>query len=156
MEISTSYSYGVSKSARESIFDLQHMLEQDPDMLTPEEATERFVTHYFAPHTYARKMFIAKDTVVVGKIHNHAHLNILIYGKCKVVTEFGNEILEGPRIWTSEPGTKRAVYALTDLEWMTIHHNPTDTENTDELEEYIIAKDYESFNALRLESGEIS
>jgi hypothetical protein len=40
------------------------------------------LTHHFSPvdekygcGTYAREMFIPKDTLIIGKIHRHQHLN---------------------------------------------------------------------------------
>jgi len=145
--VNASYSYGVSKSTRESILDLQHMLEQHPDNLTPEEAEEEYITHHFAPHVYGREMFIPKGMCIVGKIHKHAHLNILAKGRVKVVTEFGDDLIEAPHMWTSEPGTKRALVALEDLVWITIHHDPNGDGDTGELEKYIIAESFEAFDA---------
>jgi hypothetical protein len=153
--VATSYSYGgVEKATRNNIMELQGMLEKLPDNMSPKAATEKFVTHYFAPQTYARRMTIAKDMCVVGKIHKHAHLNILLFGSCKVVTEFGEEILAAPHVWTSESGTKRAVFALEDLEWITVHDNPDNLTDIDALEETFIASDYETFDRLQLEMGE--
>jgi hypothetical protein len=127
--------------------DLEALLKQQPDCLTAEEAEEEFVEHYFAPHMYARKMFIPKGLCVVGKIHKHAHLNMLVQGRVKVVTEFGDDFIEAPKMWTSEPGTKRALVALEDLIWVTIHHDPFGDEDTQRLEQYNIAESFESFDA---------
>jgi hypothetical protein len=141
---------------RNNIVHLQDVLLAQPNCITAEESEQDYVTTYFAPGTYGRKIFIAAGMCVVGKIHKHAHLNILMHGKCKVVTETGSETLEGPHIWTSEPGTKRAVFALTDLEWVTIHDNPENKTDIAELEKDIIAPDYESFDKLNLELGDIA
>ena len=63
-----------------------------------------------------------------------------------VITEQkGEEIIEGPCFMMSEGGTKRALYAVTDLVWTTIHHNPTNTEDLNVLEDMIIAKDYKEY-----------
>ena len=45
----------------------------------------------------------------------------------------------------SEGGTKRALYAVTDLVWTTIHHNPTNTQDLDKIEDIVIAKNYEEY-----------
>jgi hypothetical protein len=121
-----------------------------PDSISGEEMTERFVEHFFAPHVYARKLFIPAGMVLVGKIHNHAHLNIMLRGVIKVVTEFGEDIYSGPRIWIGKPGTKRAGLAIEDTEWVTIHPNLSDTQDLAELEEYVIAESYEEFDRLQL------
>ena len=43
------------------------------------------LTHYFSPiieefgcAVYGRQMFIPKDTLIVGKIHKHSHLNVIL------------------------------------------------------------------------------
>ena len=145
--VSASYSYGVGKPFREKVVDLEEMLMRQPDNLTPEEAEEKFITHHFAPNVYGREMVIAKGMCIVGKIHKHAHLNILAKGRVKVVTEFGEDLIEAPSMWTSEPGTKRALVALEDLVWITIHHDPKGDGDTNELEKYIIAESFEAFDA---------
>ena len=43
-------------------------------------------------------------------------------------------------------GTKRALYAITDLVWTTIHHNPTNTQDLKKLEKIVIAKDYKEYD----------
>ena len=45
----------------------------------------------------------------------------------------------------SKPGTKRALYAKTELVWTTVHLNPTNTQDLEELEEEIIAPTYEAY-----------
>jgi len=99
-------------------------------------------------------MFIPKGSVIVGKIHKHAHLNVILSGLIKVATEFGYHIYEAPKVWVSEPGTKRAVYALEDTRWLTVHPNFANTEDLEELESYVIADDYEELDKLLLEQGE--
>ena len=46
----------------------------------------------------------------------------------------------------SKGGTQRALYAITDLVWTTIHHNPTNTRDLKEIEKIVIAKDYNEYN----------
>ena len=41
--------------------------------------------------------------------------------------------------------TKRELYAVTDLVWTTIHHNPTNTQDLDKIEDIVIAKNYEEY-----------
>lgn len=102
--------------------------------------------HVYPPGLYLRTIFIPKGTVVVGKIHRHRHGNILSQGEVAVLTESGGlEQLRGPITVVSEPGTKRAVYALTDVVWTTIHLNPSDTQDLEQLEREIIAPTYQAY-----------
>jgi hypothetical protein len=98
------------------------------------------VIHHFAPGLYARELRAAKDSLVVGKLHKHAHFNTLLEGECSVATEFGDERIVAPAIWVSEPGTKRAIYCHTDIRWVTYH--PTEETDLDKIEEAVIAPDY--------------
>ncbi len=72
-----------------------------------------------------------------------------------VITEQkGEEMIEGPCFMMSEGGTKRALYAVTDLVWTTIHHNPTNTQDLNKIEDIVIAKNYDEYNNfLKSEEG---
>lgn len=120
---------------RAHIFRLQeHMLQQE-NLLD-----QCPVRHIFAPGCYAREMTIPKGIVIIGKIHRHRHVNIISKGKVRVATEFGIEQFEAPYTFVSEVGTKRAVFALEETVWTTIH--VTDETDLDKIEDYVIAKDY--------------
>jgi len=110
---------------------------------------DELTDHFFAPGVYARMFFIEKGSVVVGKIHKTEHLNIICKGRCSVSTEDGPMVLEGPCVVTSRPGVKKAVYALEDTTWITIH--VTDETNLEKIEDVVIAKDYDELETLRIE-----
>lgn len=120
---------------RGDILALQAAMEPMPQVECP-------LKHHFAPGMYAREIFIPAGTVVVGKIHRHAHINIIQQGLVKVVTEFGEQVYAGPHTFVSQPGTKRALVTLTDTIWTTIHTNPNDHTDPELLEREIIAPDY--------------
>lgn len=123
---------------RQQLYALQAAIGRDlPEVECP-------LQHVFAPGAVARTMFIPAGTVIVGKIHKHAHLNILSMGRVCVVTEAGGrEFLEGPLTMVSPAGTKRAVESITDAVWTTIHL--TDKTDLDEIEAEVIAKDFEEY-----------
>lgn len=99
--------------------------------------------HSFAPGVYVREIFIPKGTVLTGKIHRHEHPNFLMKGEVIVVTEFGGrEHLKAPMSMISKAGTKRAVYAIEDTVWITVHlTNETDLKK---IEDEIIAPTYDA------------
>ena len=101
--------------------------------------------HFFAENQYGREITIPPGQLVVGKIHKHSHLNIISKGECTVVTEFGSYRIRAPHIFTSDPGTKRALYTHSETIWTTIHT----TRKTDllEIEEEIIAPTFEAYDA---------
>lgn len=129
-------------SVRALLYRLQESVGQIPEVECP-------LQHVFAPGAYARTIFIPAGTVIVGKIHKHQHLNILSQGDVRVLTEGGGvEDLSGPLTMVSPAGTKRAVYAKTDVVWTTIHlTNETDLEK---IEEETIAKSYQEYEQFML------
>jgi len=127
---------------RAKIFDLQSIVESLPNQLEQEDHT----THHWAPGVYIREMNLLAGTVVVGKIHNHAHLSIITKGKVRVSSEFETATYDGPKIWLSPAGIKRAIFAIEDTQWFTVHHNENDTHDLDEIERFVIAPDFDTFD----------
>lgn len=103
------------------------------------------LTHKFCEGMYVREIFIPAGTLLTGKIHKHEHPNFLLMGTVSMITEDGGLIMmSAPQSLISPAGCKRAIYTLTDVRWVTVHLNPNGhTEFNDELEDEIIAKDYE-------------
>lgn len=103
--------------------------------------------HSFSDGIYVREIFIPANAKLTGKIHKHQHPNFLMSGVVKVITETGGEeMLYAPCSMISEPGTKRALYAVTDLIWITVHLNPTNTQDLQKLEKIVIAESYQDFD----------
>jgi len=117
----------------------QHLIHQVPEATTDVDAVLPLV-HHFAPHMYGREIFLPTESLVVGKLHRHSHLNVLMKGHVLVATEDGVEELIAPCVWTSKAGIKRVVYTLEEAIWLCVH--PTETTDLDEIEENTIAKSY--------------
>ena len=114
------------------------------------------LTHYYTPMdetygcgTYARQMFIPKDTLIIGKIHRHQHLNFIMQGEVRVFTEFGTKEYKAPCVFISEIGLKRSVYAVKDTIWVTVHQTKhLGEENLSKMEEEVIAPNYEELGLI--------
>lgn len=139
-ELETTEPREVSAQRRAGIMKLQQAMLEHPERLNLD--TDTPLRHFFAPGVYGREMSIPAGTLIVGKIHRHAHLNIISQGRVRVVTEFGEHELTAPHTFVSEPGTKRAVLALEDTIWTTIH--PTTSTDLEEIEREVIAPTYEA------------
>jgi len=121
-----------------------------------DQLPECTVKHYFTPQdekfgsfTYAREMTIPKDTIIIGKIHRHKHLNIISKGRVSVITEHGLKHYTAPCTFISEMGTKRAVYAEEGTLWTTIHTVSYGSEEyLDKIEAEVIAPSYEDLNLI--------
>jgi len=98
------------------------------------------VQHHFAPGSYGREIFLPEGTVIVGKIHRHAHLNVISAGRVLVLTERGVEEFAAPYTFVSPEGTRRVVYALENSVWTTVH--VTDSTDLAEIERELIAEQY--------------
>jgi len=138
---------------REDILSMEEFLKNTEGAMIGDNNTCP-LTHTFADGMYVREIFIPAGLFVVGKIHKHSHPNFLLKGTVMVVTEFGSERLIGPVSIISKAGTKRALYAITDLTWVTVHLNPTNTQDLAELEEEIIAPSYEAYEQFILEKNQ--
>lgn len=144
-------------SFRENINKVENaMLELIADGATQNTLISCTVKHFFTPQdekfksfTYAREMTIPEDTIIIGKIHRHQHLNIISQGSVKVITEQGLKHFVGPCTFVSEIGTKRAVYAEKDTIWTTIHTVSYGSEkDLDKIEAEVIAPSYEDLNLI--------
>ena len=116
------------------------------------EEVELKLSHTFAPGVYIRTAYVKAGSTVIGKIHKHRHGNILSQGKATVMTESGGrQHIEGFISMVSEAGTKRAVYAHTDLIWTTIHL--TASTDLEVIEKELIASSYEEYENFLIESN---
>ena len=118
---------------------------QDTMMGMTDSQIELPLKHHFAPGAYARECFVPAGTTVVGKIHRHAHINIISRGHGVVATEFGKmeyDARQGPYTFTSLPGTKRAVHAISETIWTTFH--VTNATTPEDAETDVIIPSYEA------------
>ena len=103
---------------------------------------------HFAPGVYLREFFLPKGMYFTSKIHKTTHFLIVACGKTAIISEKGREVIDGPTVLTTTPGTKRAVLGLEDTTFFTVHvSKETDLEK---LEDNLIAKDFSEFDLLEV------
>lgn len=102
-----------------------------------------------------REMFIPKHTILTGKIHRHAHLNIILRGDISVLTEHGVRRITGPCTLQSSAGIKRAGFAHEDTVWITVHPNPDDERDMDKLEARYIAPSFDALEDMTVEEDRL-
>lgn len=133
----------IGNDFRKKIFELEETMAKIPGA-TFGDSPEMPLKHSFSDGMYVREIFLPKGHILTGKIHKHSHPNFLMSGEVIVVTENGGrEHLKGPLAMISEPGTKRAIVALEDTVWITVHLNLDNGKNLEKIEEYVIAKTYD-------------
>jgi hypothetical protein len=144
----------VVKATRENILNLEAAIKSLPGSWGKKEARDILNEHVFAPGVYARIANMPKGMVGVGMIHKYAHICLITHGTVKIVSEFDSGVYSAPRIWISEPGVKRTIYALSDAQMVNIIPNVSDTQNLDEIEARVTAESYEDLDKFLAESKE--
>lgn len=85
------------------------------------------VRHIFAPGLYVREMTIPKGVTAVGAIHKTKHVTTISKGRLLLMTDQGIEEVGEGYTGVSEPGIKRAAFALEDTVMVCYHvTNETD------------------------------
>ena len=103
----------------------------------------------FGAHLYGRELSLPAGTIVVGKIHKHPVMNVLLKGKLFVVSENGKRMVEAPCMYTAEPGVKRVAYVVEDCVWANVLMTKYDGEDKlDLIEQDHIAKSYEDLGMI--------
>ncbi len=83
--------------------------------------------HRFTDGVYSREITIPAGVSLVGAKHLTEHFYVISKGECVFSDNTSQEALSAPYHGTTSPGTKRAIYALTDTIITTFHAtNETD------------------------------
>lgn len=93
--------------------------------------------HSFAEGIYKRELFIPKGMFIVAYLHRDSYFSWIVSGKLTMLVEEGGKLLEGSAQIVSPAGSKRILYAHEDSVWVTVHPNPTNNTNLEELEAQI-------------------
>lgn len=103
--------------------------------------------HYFHGGMYCREVFRHAGVLVVGAVHKKEHFYIIVSGTVQITDGDGNaQEVTGPHLFQSKPGTKRAVYAVTDTLCMTFH--TTESKTVEEAEAELVEVDPDSMYIL--------
>lgn len=98
------------------------------------------MSHFHADGMYCRVAFRKAGVTIVGKVHKREHFYIVSKGAVMVTNgDDEPQTHMAGTVVVSQPGTKRAVFALEDSICMTIHR--TDKTDLDEIEEELIEPD---------------
>jgi hypothetical protein len=96
---------------------------------------EPVTKHYFHGGMYCREVWRAADVLVVGAVHRKEHFYVIVSGTALISGDGGPaQRVTGPTVMLSMPGTKRAVYAETDVLCMTFHRTDATTVEAAEAE----------------------
>ena len=100
------------------------------------EQTDCNITHRFEPGFYIREMCMPAGTLFIGRIHRRGHEVQLLSG---AVIHFHDEnskiLLDKPVSVHTHPGYQMVAYALTEVTARSIHPNPDESRDIEELED---------------------
>jgi len=132
---------------KSDLTDMEKLLRSHPEVhLGDSDACP--LKHHFTDGIYTREIFIPAGTAVVGAVHKHEHPNFLLSGTVRMATLEGFEEITGPVMMFSKPGIKRALFAVTDLVWVTVHANPSNIKDTNILRKKLVVDSYEEYDKL--------
>lgn len=119
----------------ERVIVFENLLKQLPQVDIP-------VIHEFIPGMYRRQITFKKGTFATGKIHRDECFDVVLSGEMIVVSDDGFKRVKGPCTMTSQPGKKKAGYALTDCTW--INYHPTSCTTVEDVEKEIFVDEIET------------
>jgi vacuolar-type H+-ATPase subunit I/STV1 len=141
------------KEFEAALSDFSTKTDQDKNLASLQGYEEGYVKHDFADGQYIRSITMPEGLVVATKIHAKNHPFFVMKGKCSVFTENGMETIEAPYQGITYSGTKRLLYIHEECIWTTVHR--TDKLNVEDVEEEIIAKNFEEKEFLTIDTKQI-
>lgn len=88
------------------------------------EQKECLLTHRFEGDLYIREIHIPADTLLIGGVHRHGHVNQLMKGSLILIHPQGHrEAFAAPSQILTLPGYQMVLYSVTDVIARTVHPN---------------------------------
>jgi hypothetical protein len=153
MNITVTYGKGFEVQPPQMMRQKVELLQQELAKLPQYEPETK---HYFHGGLYCREVFRHAGVLVVGAVHKKEHIYLIVSGTVAITDGDGNvQEVTGPHVVQSKPGTKRAVYAVTDALCMTFH--VTEATTVEEAEATLVEVDPTSMYSLgnRVKNTEI-
>jgi hypothetical protein len=105
------------------------------------------LAHHFATGVYVRELFIPANTHLVGEVHRYDCLNI-VFGDIEVATEEGLKRLTGLNVFPSSAGVKRAGRTFSATVWFTVHANPSDEHDGEQMAARLTVPSFDELEGL--------
>lgn len=105
------------------------------------------IDHYQTSDLYGRRCRIKAGTVGATLVHRYDHIAICLSGTVVLVDQNGDKTtVTAPDVVITKKGTQRAVLAVTDVDWVTVHH--TEHQDLDTIEDTLGCKTMREYQAL--------
>jgi hypothetical protein len=135
------FRHGITK-----LEDLIKNEDDNSDLVADENQLKYPLKHTFLDNQYVRELQSPAGQLIVTKLHKTQHPFFLLQGEISIITEKGEEHISAPYYGITNIGTKRIIYTHTACTLVTVH--PTNKKDLDEIENDIIAKDYNELEEL--------
>lgn len=99
----------------------------------------------FANGMAARTMFMGANNLVIGRMHKHEHLLVLLYGDITISGVDGTTRMRSGDMVKSKPFAKRVIRSHADSMMLTVHR-AVSTEEVDLFEELLVPEDEEAMH----------
>lgn len=105
------------------------------------------IDHYQTADLYGRRCRIPAGTVGATLVHKYDHIAICLKGELVLVDQNGVKTpIKAPEVVITKAGTQRAVLAITDVDWVTVHHcENQDLDNIEDILGFRSMKEYQKF-----------
>lgn len=137
---------------------MREKVEQLQEEISKFAQYEPKTTHTFHGGMYCRQVWRDADVTIVGKVHKKEHFYFVVSGTIIVTTDDGVQTITGPQLLCSKPGTKRAVYSVTEALCVTFHR--LDSTTVEEAEAELVEVDPKSMfgigNTVKHQSIEVT
>jgi quercetin dioxygenase-like cupin family protein len=106
--------------------------------------------HSFSEGVYIREMFMAKGSLVIGKLYKISHTWFLLQGEITVATDEGVNHYIAPCYVHAPEGTKRVIQALEDSVFVNVYPNPDNITDINTLEDMLTCTSYNKYKEYKL------
>ena len=103
--------------------------------------------HYIVPGMlYGRRTNVPAGATIISAVHKVPHITVALKGIATVVGEDGEKRdVFAPNVFVTPAGVQRAIYAHTEVEWLTVHAcKETDIEV---IEQLLTCRSMDEYNA---------
>lgn len=105
------------------------------------------LNHLFTDGVYIRQIFLPAGTLATSSIHKKSYCSFILTGRVAIFSDYdGESYVEAPKVVIAPAGVKRVVYAISDTVWCTVHANPDEIRDPDELRKMCVVDTYEEYN----------
>lgn len=99
------------------------------------KADELEVRHIFKKGLYVREFNLPAHFIFIGRVHRKGHVVELLEGKANVITEQGTTTYSAGNSIRTPPGFQTVAYTLEPCLVRSVHENPAESRNVEELED---------------------